>query len=176
MTDQHIVALYAVGRIVKSFGLRGVVVIEPLTHSLERFKKLETVYVGTDEVDARLMTIDKVEMTQKRVKLALQGVSDRTASDQLAGQLVFVDEANLVEPPRGSYFIHEIVGCEVWMDEARIGMVTDVISTQKGLAQDVWVIGTKDGERWFPAVKEFLESVDVQRRKIVVRAIDGLFE
>lgn len=176
ISDQHIVTLYAVGRILKSFGIRGAVVVEPLTHSPERFKKLKTVYIGTSELDARAITVAGVQTTTKGIRMTLAELKDRTSADQLVGQLVLVDETNLLRPPRGSYFIHEIVGCEVWMDGVRIGAVTDVISTRRGLAQDVWVIETKDGERWFPAVKEFIERVDVQKRTIVVRRIDGLFE
>lgn len=92
----------------------------------------------------------------------------------MVGQFLFVEEADLARPVGRSYFIHDIVGCEVWSTAGQlIGTVADVY---KMSAQDLWVVRQDEKEYLIPAVKEFVDHVDLKNRKIVINVIDGLLE
>lgn len=144
LKNQNDVILYAVGRIRKSFGVKGFVNVEPLTHSLKRFRKLNEVYVGTNAESASLLSIEQVTLSQKSVRVKFRTVDDKTGADRLAGNFLFVDERTLEPPPKGSHFIHDIVGCTVWMNNKPIGIVVEVYTKAQGFAQDVWVIESSD--------------------------------
>lgn len=122
------------------------------------------------------MTVENVEFTPKAVHLTLAEIAQREEAVALNGQFVFVEEADVEPPPKGLYFIHDIVGCDVWIEGTKKGTVIEVLTAAQGLAQDIWVIRTDSGERWIPAAKEFIEMVDVAARKIVIRPIVGLLE
>lgn len=172
--------LFAVARILKSIGLKGSVKIEPLTHSRGRFEHLREVYVGKDDRQTRRMSVDNVKTAQNGILLKLHMIDDRTASDTLVNHFLFVDETNLLPPPRGSYFIHDIIGCHVWMKNNQIGRVVEIYLQSQGMAQDVWVVESKDKnavkQYWLPAVGDFIEEVDIDRRKILVRRLDEFTE
>lgn len=175
-------ALYAVGRILRSFGIKGFVTIEPLTHTVQRFEKLKTVYVGRDEQNVSKYSLEEVASTQNRVSLKLHQVGDRTKSDELAGQFLFIEQHELLHLPDDSYFVHDITGCDVYLNGKRMGTVIDVFPKSQGLAQDVWVIehpaenGKTARQFWVPAVGEFIESVSVREHKIVVRGIEDFLQ
>lgn len=172
--------LYIVGRVLKSFGVRGFVKVDPLTHSIERFKKLRKVYVGTDEKSAEKLTVEQVDITKKGIMVKFHAVSDKTTSDKLSGSLVFVDEGEVIPPPTGSYFIHDIIGCTVWLNGNAVGTVVEVYSRTQGLAQDIWIIEKVDGKKirryWLPAVPEFIQEVQRDQRRILIRGITDLVE
>lgn len=170
MTDHQ--PLVAVGRIVKVFGLRGEVVVKPLTSSPERFARLATVLVGPAETDARPRTIASVQIGGKGVRLGFDDVTDRTAAEALRGHFLFVTAEERITPPPGRYFVEDVVGLRV-VDErdGDVGRVKDVLRMP---AHDVYVIGTAAEDILLPAVKEFVREIDVERGEMRVRLLDGM--
>ena len=166
--------LYAIGKITKAFGLRGEVVILPMTESLERFKKLKRVYLGKSVEETGRFTIEYTRVEQRGIRLKLVETTDRTSAEPLVGSLIFVDERQRIAPSSGSHFVHDVVGLNV-LDEHNnsIGIVKDVLRLP---AQDVYVIESNGREWMVPAVKDFVTSIDVASKTMRVRLIDGLVE
>lgn len=166
--------LYAVGRILKSVGLKGWVKIMPMTHSLNRFHNLNEVFIGLNEHTAVHRRIEAVTYSRGTIKVKLKNIDTRSDSDNVVNHYLFVDEEHLVLPPVGSFFIHDIIGCTILANQEIVGTVIDVYTRERGLAQDIWVVESDGKVLWIPAVKDFIEKVDVHRRRIVVRRVGEL--
>ena len=167
-------SLVAIGKVVKAFGIRGDVVILPMTDNVARFKKLKRVFVGANSSIAVEMPIQAMKIEQRGVRLQFADVADRTAAEELVGSLLFVDEKDAVHPPKGTFFIHDIVGLNVIDDSgASIGVVKDVL---KYPANDVYVIESNGKELLLPAVKEFIKKIDLEAKTIRVKLIEGMFD
>jgi 16S rRNA processing protein RimM len=166
--------MIAVGRITRGVGLKGELNVAVLTDSSERFEKLKTVWIGSDESQAVKHGVTAARVARSSVVLKLKGIDSRTAADSLRGHLIFIDSKDVVVPKKGSYFIHDIVGMSVEMESGEaIGTVQEVMQLP---ANDVWVVGGPRGEILIPAIKEVIRSVDVQRRRVVIRPLEGLLE
>ncbi|MGA3245086.1 MAG: ribosome maturation factor RimM [Bacteroidota bacterium] len=166
--------MIAVGRITRGVGLKGELNVAVLTDTMQRFEKLKTVWVGADESQTVKHTITAVRVTSSAVVLKLKEIDSRTAADSLRGQLVFVAAKDAVVPNKGSYFIHDIIGMNVETESGKtIGTVREVMELP---ANDVWVVGGAGGEILIPAIKDVIRSVDVQRRRVVIRPLEGLLE
>ena len=101
-------------------------------------------------------------------------IDDRTASEHLVGSIVFIDGNELATPSKGSYFVHDVIGCEVWTDDGRnIGIVEEIYPLA---TQDIWGIRSGTKMNLIPAVKEFVKKVDIGSKMVVVHLIDGLIE
>jgi 16S rRNA processing protein RimM len=99
-------------------------------------------------------------------------VADRTAAEQLNGRYLFVPEDEAPPLPEGSFWPHQLVGCEVITDSGRsLGVIREVVL---GVANDIWVAGPPNDEILVPALKDVVTSVDLEGRKVVVREIPGL--
>ena len=169
-----VVNLWAVGCITGSFGIRGFVKTKPLTDTPGRFERLRQVYRGFKPEDVVEDRVVEVEIRGRFVLLKLRSVSDKTGADTLKGQYIFVTDDDVEEPVPGRYFIHEIVGCTVESTDGRqIGVVTEVY---KFPAHDLWEINSGKKRFMIPAVKEFIRSVDCEKRIITVKVIDGLID
>lgn len=163
---------YAIGKISKAFGVRGDVVVAPMTQLPARFKKLKYVYIGPRGDLAQKHTVRNVRVEARGTRMQFLEVTDRAGAERLAGSLLFVDETQRVSPKKGSYFIHDIIGLRV-VDERNVplGVVKDVLRYP---AQDVYVV-EDDGREWMiPAVKEFIQAIDTDGGRMTVRVIEGM--
>lgn len=164
--------LLAVGRIVKAFGIRGEVVVQPMTDSPERFRQLESVLMGNDPGSVRLVEIEEVAVSHRGVRVRIAGVTDRTGAEQVVGNFLFVDREHRVRLPRGRFFVHELVGMTVLDEKGQSrGVVRDVLKLP---AHDVYVVEHEDGEFMIPAVEEFIREISIEQRVLKVNMIDGL--
>lgn len=170
MTDHP--PLVAVGRITKVFGIRGEVVVQPLTSSPDRFERLSTVLTGPTDREVRTRTIASLQIGERGVRMSFTGVTDRTAAEALRGHYLFVTPEERITPGPGEYFVEDVIGLRV-VDErnAPVGRVKDVLHMP---AHDVYVIDGGDGDLLVPAVKEFVLGIDVAKGELRVRLIEGM--
>lgn len=167
---------YRIAQLLRPHGVRGEVKAYPLTDDLTRFKKLKEAYI---ERSGRYepVKIDGSKLVSEAVVLHIEGVDTPEEAEKLRGLYLAVDKAHAVRLPKDTYFVADIIGCEVEStDSAKLGRVTDVLETN---ANDVYVI---EGERRLlvPALKKLLNTVDVDKKRIVLDAEVlkevGLFE
>ncbi len=151
-----------IGLIVKPQGVKGEVKIQPLTDDISRFKKLKTVLI-----DGKNIAVERVVLAGNTVFLALTGIYDRDTAESLRGKFICVDRENAVKLPKDNYFIADIIGCKLFAEQELIGEVVDVFSSRT----DVFTVKCEDGKVMrFPFLKDVLLSVDVQNKKIIVKA------
>lgn len=166
--------LLAVGKIVKPFGIRGELVVLPMTSSPARFRKLKQVLVGPTDARVAEYGILSARVEPRGVRITLRGITDRTTAEKLVGSLLFVDEKDAVRLPKGTYFIHNIIGLRVIGENGEaIGVVKDVL---KYPANDVYVVKRNGNEVLLPAVKEFIKKIDMESRTMKVRLIEGMLD
>lgn len=166
--------MIAVAQITRSVGLKGEVAVSVLGGRPERLNELRTVEVGRTAERTETRSIESVEAQNGRTVVKLGGIGTRTEADALRGLWLFVEESRTAKLPAGSYYVHDIVGMTVVSDEGRkLGILQDVLNLPGG---DLWVVQTDGGEAMIPAVREFVKTVDLAERTIVVHMIEGLLE
>jgi 16S rRNA processing protein RimM len=164
----------AIGRVVKSVGLKGEVKLEPLSDLPRRFENLKSVWIGQSAASAMKIYVESVRTVQGFPYLKLDGVSSKEDADALREQMVFANRESADTPEPGSYFIHDIVGMSVaTTDGEPVGKVTDVLILP---ANDVWVVQREKREVLVPAVKEFIKEVDVARKQVTIQWMEGLID
>jgi 16S rRNA processing protein RimM len=163
---------YAIGQMVKSTGLKGALVVQPLTDYLQRFHALKKVWIGMSDSDRSLFQLEEGRVKGRTVHLRFEGVDTRDAADALVGKFLYVTEDDLVRLPDGTHFVHDIVGSQVMDDQGKeIGIVEEV---WKLPANDVYVIRRGRREHLVPAIESVIEKVDTERKQIQIRMIEGI--
>jgi 16S rRNA processing protein RimM len=125
--------------------------------------------------DRRKLTVTSTRTDRGHLLVCFEGVADREGARELTGRFVHVTVADLPALPEGSWWPHQIEGCEVSLDDGReLGVVGEVIANP---ANDIWAVATPDGrEILVPVLKDLLVSVDVEAHRIVIREMPGLLE
>ena len=164
--------LLLVGVVARTHGNRGSVIVNPETDfASERFQTGVTLIVGSPGVPMR---ITEVRFHQGRPIVHLEGVDTMDDGEALAGAELRIAATALAPLPQGTYYRHDLVGCEV-RDTAGvvIGRVTGVEGT---LERSHLIVARRGGEVMIPLVEEFCVSVDLAGRRIVVNPPEGLLE
>jgi 16S rRNA processing protein RimM len=109
------------------------------------------------------------------VRLAVRGISDRNAAEELKGRLVTGAPEHLSPLPEGEFYWYELIGCRVQAAGGRtIGTVREIWETG---AHDVLVVEQEDGRSCLvPTARALMQEVDVEARRIVVEDLPGLFD
>ncbi|MDO5037030.1 MAG: ribosome maturation factor RimM [Tissierellia bacterium] len=160
-----------IGKIVASHGLRGHVRIYPLTDEASRFKKLDSVYVG-DETKRR--QVESVSLHKNMVLTKLEGVDNRDQADSLRDVFVSIPKEERMPLAHNRYYISDLIGLAVYDTEGRdLGQVLDVST---GHANAVLTVKGQGGDSLVPMVKEFIQSVDLEKGQIVIKPIKGMIK
>ncbi len=152
--------------------MQGDVVIQGLTDNLARFKKLKSVLVGRSEADSVEKSISHMTVEPRGVRMGFEGITGRTVAEKLVGSLLFVNEKDAIRLPKGTFFIHDVIGLNVVDGDGNfVGIVKDVL---KYPANDVYVIENEGKELLLPAVKEFVKKIDPAAGTMTVHLIEGM--
>ena len=147
-----------IGYISKAQGVKGEVKISPLTDDAGRFKKLKSVYI-----DGKLLNVKSVKVLPNGVFMSFDGIDDRNGAELLRDKEIEVERKDAAPLPKDRYFIVDVVGCEVYAGDERIGKLKDVL--QYGSA-DVYVISTPKGNAMIPAIERIIKQIDVENKKV----------
>jgi 16S rRNA processing protein RimM len=167
-------ALAIVGLIRNAQGIRGEVVIEPLTDAPDAvFSSGRRVFVGEDEQE-RPFTVERSRPFKAGLMVKFEGVDDRNTAEILRGRYVFSPFDELEPPGEDEVYLHELVGMRVELDTGEpMGEVTGYYELPQGLTLDV---KTEKGSVLVPYRAEIVARTDSELRLIVVRNDLGLFD
>ncbi|MGV9614870.1 ribosome maturation factor RimM [Nocardia xishanensis] len=168
-----------VGRVAKSHGVRGELVVEIRTDEPdERFAAGATLRGRLPRsTEVRDFTVESAREHSGRLLVFLAGITDRTAADALRGTLFLVDSEDL--PPSDDpdeFYDHELEGLTVELtDGAVVGTVTEVLHSAAG--ELLSVRAADDGrEILIPFVTAIVPTVSVADGLVVIDPPEGLLD
>ena len=159
-----------IGRILKPHGVRGELRVEILTELPERFTWLDSVYIGKE--DPTLYKLEGVRFHKSLVLLKLKDCDDRNSADLLRSQLVQIPEAEGLPLEEGEYYLHQVIGLEVYTEEGDfLGHVKEMLETK---ANNVFVVRDTKKEILLPDIDEVIREIDFDSGRILVTLLPGL--
>lgn len=166
--------LVLVGRIARTHGHRGAVIVNPDTDFPEtRFVEGAIVWMlrGGEAVPVRLLD---AWFHQGRPVLTLDGVATMNDAEALRGAELRVPEHELQPLPEGAYYQFQLVGCEVVTSEGR--RVGTIASIEGEPGNHRLSIDSDGGEVLVPLGAPIFEEIDLARRRVVIDPPDGLLD
>ncbi len=154
-----------VGKIVKPHGIKGELVVEPLTDfPAERFKPgnvVETV----DSAEFPSLTVRAVRPHKDRLLLVTEEINDRNKAEQVRDVELGVRPDEVIFPGEDEYYGFQLLGLEVFDKSGeKIGVIRDIAG---GEANDNLVIEHPElGLIDYPAVDSLIERVEIDNKKI----------
>jgi len=163
--------LLEVGKIINTHGLRGEVKIVTWTDSPEVFEELKFVIAKTRGQETRL-DIKNVKYQKNNIIVAFSQLTAIEEAEKLKNAVLLVPREELGELPEGVYYIADLVGCEVFDKNGKIGDLVDVFSTGSNDVYDI----KRDGKKnlLVPIIDGVLQSVEIEDKKIIIEIPKGL--
>ena len=158
--------LLQTGKIVSTHGTRGEVKILPWADSPEFLLGFEQLYI-----DGEPYRVAHARVHGTCVLCQFSGIDDINAAMALRNKVVSIDRAE-ASLPDGAVFVADLIGLRVLCGGREIGKIAEVLQPP---ANDVYVVRGEGGrEHMIPAVREFVEEVNVPAGFVRVRLIEGM--
>lgn len=155
-----------IGKVAKPHGLRGQVKVYSYASSYESFFAGRKIYLNQDR-EMKALLISEVKVQAHSLLLHFRGLENRQQAEALSGCGLYLEVKDLQALPEGEYYWYQLIGSRVYTDQDRfLGLLEEIFSTP---AHDIWVIRDGKKEFMFPAVEDFVISVDLPQRQIRVR-------
>ena len=148
-----------IGKLGKVRGLNGTLKIIPLTDFEGRFDDLTEIFV-----DGNLRQIEHVLHIGDEIFVKFKGIDERESAKTLTNKILTVPRSQAAPLDEGEYYTFDIIGCEVFEGEKKIGVVTDVLKTG---SNDVFQV-SGDKEILIPALKSVVQKIDITAKKIFI--------
>ena len=172
-------ALAIVGLIRNAQGIRGEVVIEPLTDAPDAvFASGRRVYAGAaDEksrVDDRTLTVESSRPFKGGMMVKFEEIADRNEAELLRGLYVFSPFDELDPLQDDEIYLHELIGMKVKLDTGEpMGEIVAYYELPQGLTLEA---KSASGLVLIPYRAEVVDHVDSETREVIVKDEIGLFE
>ena len=164
-----------VGRIRRSHGTVGVVVVEPMTASADEvFVPGRRLIAGTVKGDAvvpeRPLHIEMAEPFQGGFRVHFDAITDRNEADRWRNRSVLSPRAELPEPNENEIYLHDLIGLTV-LDQR--GDAVGQVEAYYELPHDIMIEVARSGDSVMVPYR-FVIEVDLEGKRVVVDPPEGL--
>ena len=172
--------LVIVGRLRKSHGLRGELLVEPITDApAEVFSAGRRLFAGDAEGEPlpdppELVVRESRAHNNGLLVVLFDGMRDRDEAARWTNRYLFAPASELAPPAEGEVYVHELAGMRVVLESGElVGTVSDVFELPQGLALDVTRAG---GTVLIPFNEVFIHEVRREARTVVIAPPPGLLD
>lgn len=153
-----------IGKIVNTHGIKGELrILSSFRHKDKVFKKGMKFYVGKER---ELFVVNTYRFHKIFDMVTFEGINNINEILYLKGRQVYIDKEDLVLDD-GEFYIEDLIGFDVIIDEKIVGKVTGVMYNSK--AND----NLRVGDILLPYVKDLI--IKIEDNKIYYKSIGGLY-
>jgi len=164
-----------IGRVSRPHGMKGEIRIEYFNpEDPHLFSRYQVIFLQGDEGNPQAYRPIAVRPHKRFILAQLEGIRTKEEAEQLRGNTVLVDPAELPPLEEDEYYWRDILGMRVVTEQGReVGKVTDIVPTG---SNDVYVVREGEKEFLIPAIKDVIIAIDREARTIVIRPLEGLLQ
>ena len=151
-----------VGKIIKLHGFKGAVKINPVVDDGVDFKDFKGVFI---DFDGEFHEFEEVFAVSEMVGVKFKGVDDSVSATKLIGKFVYVDREVLEKlVDNDSFFIEDIKGSNVYLDDECIGNVTEIDNF--GSADIFYIDSKKYKNLTLPHIVDLIKLFDRNKKAL----------
>lgn len=155
-----------IGNIVNTHGIKGEVrILSNFKYKDNIFKKNFKIYIGNKKEEQIINTYRVHKMFDMITLKDFNNINDVL---KFKGMKVYINKEDL---NIDGYFDEEIIGLSAYVDSKYIGKVTEIM---KNINYDILVIKDNQIKNLVPNLPEFIEKIDLENNKIMIKNIEGL--
>jgi len=158
-----------IGKIINTFGIRGELKLECYSDFIdERFKKDTTVYIGEDKIP---FVMKNHKMHKGFLLIQFKDNEDINLVEKYKNMFVYKSKDDIKPLKKGEYYFSDLMNLDVYVNEKYVGKV---INVESGIRSNYLRINVDGKEKLVPYLPPFIDSVDLDNKKIVLKDIEGL--
>jgi 16S rRNA processing protein RimM len=173
LSNNHNDEFITIARVVKTQGRRGEVGVDPLTDFPERFALGVRVYALVGD-QRRELKIEDVWPHKGMLILKFVGVDTINDAEALLKSEIQVPLSERKQLEEGTWYVSDLVGCNVIDKGCEIGVVGDV---EFGAGEaPLLIVRQGKQEHMIPLTEAFTKRVDIRAKRIELQLPEGMLE
>ena len=163
---------------VKAQGRQGEVAADLSTDFPELFADRKQLYALAADGTRRALELESHWGHKGRVVLKFRGVDSISDAEALVGSEIQIPRESRAELKPGSAYVSDLVGCAVSAVEAGCERdIGEIAAVQFGAGEaPLLVIRSGKQEHLVPFAAEFIENMDLERKRVAMKLPDGMLE
>jgi len=159
----------AVGKIVKSRGLKGEVIVLVYGENINDFMEYENFFIEKKHRFEKLSFLSRKPYKGNRISALIQGVTFIDDANLLIEKEIYIENDEMEELNEDEFYYYQAIGTKVYHKNILLGEVKEV----KNFGScDILELDYKDSEGkirtlYLPVLKEYLETFDLKEKKII---------
>jgi len=160
------------GSFCRPHGISGEIVLD--WYGVSPFSRKIPFYIQDDAEEPIPIQIEQVRKQNGRLLLRISGIASRDDAALLRGKKLVTPRSALPPPNAGEAYISDLINADVLLTNGKyLGRFSHVVGT----TGNIWAIISEDNkEILFPAQPDFIQSLDVTRKCIVIDPPEGLLD
>jgi 16S rRNA processing protein RimM len=167
---------HLLGKILRTHGVKGDVVVYLDTDAPEQYKSLKLIYVQV-EGQFKEFDVTKVNLKGGKDKTAtihLRGIEDMTTAELYLKCDLFIPKTSLPRLTGKKFYFHEIIGFAI--HDKQLGNIGEVLRVVELPQHPIAEIIHKEKETLIPLSEYFIQKIDRANKIIQMDLPDGLLE
>ena len=172
LTNKQLDDLITVGKVVKSFGLKGQVKVDVYLEDLDLLKTVDIFCIGNSLLKRKVRFLKNSKKSTWIV--AIPGTENKEQANQLKGHMIYIETKYLPSLVTDEFYYKDLKGLQIKIKG----------STQKGLVNEVCNFGSGDILEvslddskvtiYIPFNKDNVSKIDLANRTIILTPLKGL--
>ena len=151
------------GKIVNTHGIKGEIrILSDFKYKEQVFKKGNNIYIGRDKIKE---VLNSYRVHKNYDMVTLEGINDINDVLKYKGMNVYIDRN---EYKFEGIIYEDLIGMKVLSDSKEIGVIEEVLNSS------AHPIIKLDNGVMIPFIDEFILNVDLAKKEVKVKLIDGL--
>ena len=162
----------SVGKITKPHGVKGFLKFLLYNGETEILLNKDFLIIGKNLKSIELK-VEKMNLNSSILLVKFFDVNDRNSAESYRDYEIYIPRSELVED-KDDLFLVDLVGCDLYFDENKIGLILDIISYS---GNDLLkVVDSENKEHLIPINRELIKLFDMEGRKLVIKTIEGILD
>lgn len=159
-----------IGKIVNTHGLKGEVrILSSFKYKDRVFKKGMKIYIGKNKI---CEIINSYRYHKIFDMITMDGYSSIDEILKYKGEYVFINKDD-IELKENEYLDEDIIGLKVYVDDKLLGVVKKI---EKHSINEILVVESEEKNYLIPYNFDIILSIDLEKRRMTVKNIIGLFD
>ncbi len=167
--------LISVGKILNFHGIKGEVKVGYTKGKEQLIESLEKVFVTKNGIQKEY-TVESVRFHKQFALIKFEEINSINDVEEIKGHEIKIPrEQAETELTEDEFFVSDLIGAEVFnIDGEKIGQIKEVGTN--GANEILEITDSNEKNHLVPFVKELVPVVDLKKRQVVVKDIEGLIE
>lgn len=148
-----------IGKVLKPHGVRGSLKVQSFMDTPYAFSDIKSLFINNNEYK-----VEKVQPSNNSVIIKLTDLNSFEDAEKFRNAEIVINKDDAPDLPEGRFYIEDLIGCEVFMDNKSAGKLVDVL--QYGSADIYCVEGAK--KFMFPYVGDVVQNIDIKNKTITL--------